>query len=471
MNALNLSELKFRYTSWQGEERSLLFDGLNLSLQVGSKTLLLAPFNKGKTTLAKIIAGVCPKYFSGTLEGSIQLFEKDVRACQPWQLLGDCGYVSQNPQELFIANSVEEELAFPLESLGIENSRMHRLVDEALYNWGLKEFRKASLQELSGGERKRVLLAIQEAVNPRLWILDEAFDDLDQVWKEKLQATIASSDRTILVFASRYLQEFSDLFDQVILLDEGRIQSGELGMLLDRFSRLCGDDLPNPLKAQQLDTQVRRRLDCADLLFERRRISTNQHFQLTVEQFELASGQLVALVGPNGSGKSSFSRLLCGLDEPKQGSILLDGRPASARELTRNVGYLFQSPDLQIFLPTVEEELSWSLRRRKDIRVEERKRQVAECAKLFGLTLSDTPSTMSYPERKALQAAIYYLLDRPFYILDELDGSLTYQSALTIIAHLRERGAGILLITHDKYFASLTCEKTYGIVEGRLRLV
>ncbi|HKL59127.1 MAG TPA: ABC transporter ATP-binding protein, partial [Sphaerochaeta sp.] len=89
-------------------------------------------------------------------------------------------------------------------------------------------------------------------------------------------------------------------------------------------------------------------------------------------------------------------------------------------------------------------------------------------ASLFGLDLEETPSTMSYPLRKALQAAVYYLLDRPFYILDELDNALTYRVALSIIALLRRNGAGILLITHDRKFASLVSETTYAIEAGIL---
>ena len=96
---------------------------------------------------------------------------------------------------------------------------------------------------------------------------------------------------------------------------------------------------------------------------------------------------------------------------------------------------------------------------------------VSECASLFGLDLEETPSTMSYPLRKALQAAVYYLLDRPFYILDELDNALTYTVALSIIALLRRNGAGILLITHDRTFASLVSETTYAIKAGVLEEV
>lgn len=469
-HALQLSRLSFTYRSWKEEVCDSLFSDLSLDLQEGSKTLLLAPFNKGKTTLAKIICKVCPKYFPGSLEGSITMFGRDLSTLEPWDLLGLCSFVSQNPQEQFIAASVEEELAFPLESMGIEREEMVRRITGALNLWGLQDLRTSSLQELSGGERKRVLLAVQEVLQARLWILDEAFDDLDQQWRDRLRETIQTSDKTILVLASRYLEEFSGLFDQVVLLDQKTIHTPAFDELLPRFSRLCGDDQPNPLEAQVLEIAEKHKLCCTNLQAERKRQSTllGQSFSLNVPDFHLESGELVTLVGPNGSGKSSFSRLLCGLDEPKGGAVTIDGQPFSAKELSRKVGYLFQNPDLQIFLPTVEEELSWSLKRRKDLEYEQVKSRVAECADLFGLTLSDTPSTMSYPLRKALQAAVYFLLDRPFYILDELDSSLTYHSALSIIARLRQRGAGLLIITHDRHFAGRIAQRGYSIVDGRM---
>jgi energy-coupling factor transporter ATP-binding protein EcfA2 len=174
------------------------------------------------------------------------------------------------------------------------------------------------------------------------------------------------------------------------------------------------------------------------------------------------------LVGANGSGKSTFARLACGLDLPSGGSFSLDGKEATPTMLQRNVGYLFQNPDLQIFLPTVREELSWSLDRDKRISKAEKERRVKECADLFGLCLNDTPTTMSYPERKALQAAVYYLLDRPFYILDELDNALTYAKAQMIVRLLQKNGSGLLIITHDRKFAALVAEKGFAIQEGRL---
>ncbi len=469
-NALSITNLSFTYHCYGDTVCDSIFEGLNLEIEAGSKTLLLAPFDKGKTTLAKIICGVCPKYFPGTLEGSLKVFGNDLSVVEPWQLLSECTYVSQNPQEQFVANSVEEEVAFPLESLGLSQEEMQGRVDAALKHWGLDWLRTSSAQELSGGERKRVLLAVTEAIDARFWILDEAFDDLDQKWRDQLKELIARGNKTVLVLASRYLAEFDKLFDQVLLLDDKKVVSPVRNELLCRFSQLCQDDLANPLDSQVCDPPVMRQLVCTDLVAERRRMSTLEEasFKVHVPHFTLQSGELVTLVGPNGSGKSSFSRILCGLDGYLGGSIKVDGCALSGKELSKKVGYLFQNPDLQIFLPTVQDELSWSLRRRRDLKAEEIRRKVGHCADLFGLSLSDTPATMSYPLRKALQAAVYYLLDRPFYILDELDSALTYHTALSIIRDLRQNGAGILLITHDKQFAERVEQRTYSIEKGRL---
>ncbi|MCK9546933.1 MAG: ATP-binding cassette domain-containing protein [Sphaerochaeta sp.] len=469
-HALTINNLRFSYLSYQERSNEPLFCDLSLSIEEGERVLLLAPFDMGKTTLAKIIGGVCPKYFPGTMTGSITLFGTDLSTVEPWQLLTEVGYVSQNPAEQFIATTVEEEIAFPLESLGLSRAEMRERIATVLEAWGLAHLGDANESELSGGERKRVLLAIQQALSPRLWLLDEPFDDLDPVWRVRLKETILAGGKTTLVLASRYLADFADLFDRVLLLDERRIVALPLRESLSRFSTLCGDDKPSPLLDQTIEDQRRTTLSAGALAVERKRRSTTSTppFEMTVDSFALESGELVTLTGANGSGKSSFSRLLCGLDEPKRGVIAIDGKRQSTKELNRSVGYLFQNPDLQIFLPTVEEELSWSLRRRRELSSSEIAERVGFAADLFALDLGDTPTTMSYPKRKALQAAVYYLLDRPFYILDELDSALTYHSALSIMASLRQRGSGILLITHDRLFAAKVEGRAYTIEAGRL---
>jgi len=134
--------------------------------------------------------------------------------------------------------------------------------------------------------------------------------------------------------------------------------------------------------------------------------------------------------------------------------------------LQTKVAYLFQNPDLQIFLPTVREELSYGLENRGKLSTSQIKEKVESCAKLFNLDLEETPSTMSFALRKNLQAAVYYLLDRPFIILDEIDGAMSYESSYYIIDKLSEKGAALVIITHDDDFAKSISDKTYKFKDG-----
>lgn len=469
-NSLDVKNLSFTYHEWGNKEPLALFEDLSFSVAQGSKTLLLAPFDAGKSTLGRILVGGIPKYFPGTLEGTITIMGNDLATINVWDLLDRVTLVSQNPQEQFVASTVEEEVAFGLESLGLEAKEMRGRVENALKHWGLYELRHVANSELSGGERKRVLLAAAEALDSPFWILDEAFDDLDLRWRTHLSELIRSTDKTILLFSSRYLSHFTDVFDQVLLLGDKQIRQTRVDQAEEEFALLSGDTQTQSLDKETIDPLQRHIYQATNLILERRRFSSSasEAFHLTVDDFTLESGELVSLVGPNGSGKSSLSRILCGLDQPLEGERMIDGKRVDSSTLNRSVGYLFQNPDLQIFLPTVEEELSYSLRRIKGLSEDEIAKRVGECAALFDLDLTHTPTTMSYPKRKALQAAVYYLLDRPFYILDELDSALTYQRAVTIISHLRRNGAGILIITHDRQFISYLKGRTYTITEGRL---
>ena len=126
---------------------------------------------------------------------------------------------------------------------------------------------------------------------------------------------------------------------------------------------------------------------------------------------------------------------------------------------------MFQNPDYQIFLPTVRDELEYSLSFLK-ISDDEKERRLEKSAKDFSLSLSSTASLMSYGERKRLQSAIYYSLNRPFYILDELDSALSYKQAVSILEKIQENGSGIVLITHDESFASKVTDRLYRAKEG-----
>ena len=446
---IKAENLAFRYDSYEEKESEKVLRNINLTVHKGEKVLILGEPESGKTTLSLILSSLIPEFVEGELEGKVY------PECEMKDRMGDYTLVPQNAGEFILGETVEDEIAFPLESLGIERKEIIERVDKALSFWGLEALREASTTELSGGEKRRLMLASSLVTNPDYVIYDESFDDLDKGWRQVLRDHIKESSEASLVMASRFLSFFNDLFDRIYVLEHGELRewNGELS------------SIPTPHIIRKERNNI---LQCRGISFiHPRRSSFSSPFVLTLDDFSLKSGEVVALMGPNGSGKSTFSRLLCGLDTPSEGTIILDETPCNKERLERSVGYMFQNPDYQIFLPQVKDELLYSLSFLK-INEKEKEKRLSETAALFSLSLSDTASLMSYGERKRLQSAIYYSLDRPFYILDELDSALTYKESISILEKLSRNGAGILLITHDDDFASAVADRGYRAKEGRI---
>lgn len=441
--------LAFRYASYSKEKNKQVLKNVNLTVEKGEKVLILGEPESGKTTLSLILSSLIPEFEEGELEGKVYP-EGELK-----DRMEDYALVPQNSGEYILGETVEDEIAFPLESLGIEREEMIDRVEKALSFWGLWHLREASTSFLSGGEKRRLMLATSLITNPDYVIYDESFDDLDRFWRGVLRDHIKESKEASIVMASRFLSFFNSLFDRIYVLEDGELKewNGKVETI----------ETPVIEKTKRNNT-----LECRDISFTHHsRSSSLSPFVLTVPHFHIKSGEIVALMGPNGSGKSTFSRLLCGLDSFDKGRIEIDGEEANREKLERSVGYMFQNPDYQIFLPTVKDELYYSLSLLK-ITEKERERRLEETASLFSLNLSSTASIMSYGERKRLQSAIYYSLDRPFYILDELDSAISYKESISILEKLASKGAGILLITHDDDFASRVSKRGYRAKEGRI---
>ena len=129
INSLDVTNLSFFYQGWAGEDPPSLFENLSFSIPKGSKALLLAPFDSGKSTLGRMLVGGIPKYFPGRWKAPSRSWGMICR----YRNLGSLDVVtprSQNPQEQFVASTVEEEVAFALESLGLPQKEMRRRVED-----------------------------------------------------------------------------------------------------------------------------------------------------------------------------------------------------------------------------------------------------------------------------------------------------------------------------------------------------
>lgn len=415
-----------------------VLDGLSLDCPEGSATLVLGECGSGKTTLCSVLSGVAPRYIPGDLKGEVLYGGRE--ASSPHEMLPFFSLVAQNSLEYMVATTVADEVAWPLESLGLPPNEIRSRVAKALEDWGLAHLSEVFPGDLSGGERRRLSLAAAFVTDPGVVVLDEGFDDLDREWKGILAERLGNRDVTVLVTASRFIPEFQGLFGSVFILKDGRlVKTSEVGASEESLFHFTP---PSPKEGPALQAE--------NLSFTRKRPGGD--FSISVPSFSVPAGGIVSLEGPNGSGKSTLSRILCGLEKPGSGSITLSGRALDQKTLQRTVAYVFQNPDHQIFLPTVREELLFALDRMR-LSKEEKERRLDSLCSRFGLRPGDAPAMLSFGMRKKLQCAICLSLSRPFAILDEIDCALPYASAADMVSAFAESGAGVVIVSHDGSFS------------------
>ncbi len=204
-----------------GEEKTVVIDDLNITIEKGSFVAVLGHNGSGKSTLAKHFNAVLlPEGGNVFVDGMNTKDENllyDIRA--------KAGMVFQNPDNQMVAAMVEDEVAFAPENLGVEPCEIRRRVDECLEIVNMTKFRNYAPSRLSGGQKQRIAIASVLAMNPECIILDEATAMLDPVGREEVMKTVRMLNRTrgiTVVFITHYMEEAAQA-DRVIVLDKGKV--------------------------------------------------------------------------------------------------------------------------------------------------------------------------------------------------------------------------------------------------------
>ncbi|MBO7430154.1 MAG: ABC transporter ATP-binding protein [Spirochaetia bacterium] len=451
---LSVKDLSFQYPSYPGLESKSLFNSLSFDLEKGSMTLLLALPGTGKTTLSRILTGLVPAYTGGQLSGTV---EKN----------GQTGIVFQNPDEQLFCSTAEKEVVFPLEAAGLPREEIARRADLAFQKTGIEYLRFKEPIHLSGGEKRRLLISVLFATDPDLWILDETLEEIDILGREEILSFLKSSGKTILILTAKMLDVYKKYADSFLVYSDGTMKqfhdgnSPEFADAVRKGGFVLDEKMPdeNAIKALENITFQNPLLKVENLRFS----YPNSDFSLTIESFALEQGKTTAVIGTNGCGKSTLSHIIAGLLTPGSGRILMEGKEVSDKKLNRNCSYLFQNPDYQLFLPTARAELEYGLKLQK-LPQEQIDRKVQEAIKVFGIETPDAPPVlMSYGQRKKLQAAIYWLLNKRIVIIDEADSGISSKEYRQIIEAFRASPANpaILIITHDIQLAALEADSIF----------
>jgi len=486
-------------------------DGLELTVQPGENILVAGASGSGKSTFCRACIGLIPHFHHGKLTGKVFIDGLDTTHHPVYELFRHAGLVFQNPDAQLFNQTVEAELVYGLESLGLKSSEIEKRLSWACRLTGLDLLMDRSPHTLSGGEKQRVALGAILTLRPRLLLLDEPFTHLDPEATEALRKILRSmkSEGITTIIIEHRLHGIIQDVDRIIVFHRGRtaaegpphqVLAGEIsdyGLNLPPLLRLFRDfGVKNPvfdvdeaiveLKDQNLLTPFYDRLigqsnnpsnalaplmhpvvELEDLWFNYDGNSVLKGIDLT-----LRKGECVALLGRNGAGKTTLIKYLNGLLKPQRGLVRIfgsDTRKKPVSELSRHVSLVWQNPNDQIFRPTVREEV---LTGPKIFDAYD----PLWCDQLFdrfGLLplLDRSPFSLSEGQKKRVSFAAALSVKPDLIVLDEPTAGQDEPSRrqlTSILGRLREEGQTILFVTHDLEFAAEHASRWLILSDGKI---
>jgi len=211
--------------TYPGATKPSIID-VSLTIEKGEFVILTGPSGCGKTTLCRCFNGLIPHFYAGQLEGELTVAGLKVPEHPIYEMAQRVGLVFQNPENQLFALSVEKDVAFGLENLGVSRDEMRKRVDWALQMAGIEELRDRAPHELSGGQQQRVAIACVLAMQPNVMVFDEPTSFLDPLGAQKIFEVINDLNKKLgvtVILVEHRLDLASKYADHVVIIDEGKI--------------------------------------------------------------------------------------------------------------------------------------------------------------------------------------------------------------------------------------------------------
>ncbi|MFF2512380.1 ABC transporter ATP-binding protein [Streptomyces sp. NPDC058086] len=492
--------------------------GVDFEVPEGELVLLVGPSGVGKSTVLGAVSGLVPHFTGGTLRGRVTVAGRDTRTHKPRELADVVGTVGQDPLSHFVTDTVEDELAYGMESLGLAPTVMRRRVEETLDLLGLADLRDRPIATLSGGQQQRVAIGSVLTPHPRVLVLDEPTSALDPAAAEEvlavLQRLVHDLGTTVLM-AEHRLERVIQYADQVALLpspgtapllgtpseimtvspvyppvvDLGRLAGWSplpltvrdarrrSGSLRERLAELVPKPrtpqptVPRATVSRATVPQPTTPRATAPASIEALAVRHGRVEALRRVDLTTAPGEIIALMGRNGAGKSTLLGTLVGLVRPAAGSVLVGGavpHRTAPRDLVRRVGLVPQEPRDLLYADTVAAECAAA--------DEDAGAEPGTCRALVSELLPDIgdathPRDLSEGQRLALALAVVLTARPPLLLLDEPTRGLDYAAKsrlVTVLRGLAAEGHAIVLATHDVELAAELAHRVVVLADGEI---
>lgn len=243
------------YTYPGGSKQSI--ENVSISIEKGEFTLITGPSGCGKTTLCRCFNGLIPHFYQGEMKGTIRVAGLNIAEQPIFELAKHVGLVFQNPENQLFALSVEKDVAFGLENLGVPREEMRKKVDWALKLTGIEDIKDRAPHELSGGQQQRVAIASVLAMQPELIVLDEPTSFLDPLSARRIFEVIYKLNKSLritVVLVEHRLDLTAKYADHIIIMNEGNVamDGDPREILRSEETRLIGVGIPKATRLYQL---------------------------------------------------------------------------------------------------------------------------------------------------------------------------------------------------------------------------
>lgn len=479
------------------EDASPAVKRLEFCVKQGEHLAILGRNGSGKSTLARLLnALLLPQQGRVLVIGNDTQDEEKV-----WTIRAALGMVFQNPDNQIVGTTVEEDVAFGPENLGVPRETMLRIVPESLANVGLQGFEKRQPSELSGGQKQKLAVAGILAMQPSCIILDEATAMLDPKSRRELLDLVSrlQAERGLtLINVTHHMDEVLRA-DRVLVMSHGeKVMEGtpsEVFFESEHVQRL-GLDVPSYVQVTRniaaalneepvhddlasreaalayVKTLLRTHSAAAlrealaglgeaeaayqpdygaDPVIEVEGLTHSYNVRRPDEieavhelSFKVWPGEFLGIAGHTGSGKSTLIQHLNGLIRPQSGRVRIMGLDAAdnkdIRELRRHVGMVFQYPEQQLFAETIYDDVAFGPRR-LGFSEEEVRENCLKALRLAGLShidLERSPFELSGGQMRRVAIAGILAMKPEILILDEPAAGLDPQGREEIFRTLLE---------------------------------
>lgn len=216
-NIIEMSNVSFRYTE---DQPAMILNDVSLSIPKGTWVTLIGPNGSGKSTLIKAMNGLVVPNSGRIVIDGVEMTEDNL-----WEVRRKIGMVFQNPENQFVGATVEDDVAFGLENIGMDRDEMKVRVQEALERVGMWELREREPANLSGGQKQRVAIAGILASRPDVIILDESTSMLDPRGRQEVFQTIKEIKEEDNLTVISITHDISEALEshQIYVMDQGQI--------------------------------------------------------------------------------------------------------------------------------------------------------------------------------------------------------------------------------------------------------